>query len=625
MLKRLIPLLALTLFPLASPAMGQGILCRATASDPSYSEGAIAPCSMDLTGKLRTSGGGGGGGNLDVGTTAIDNGTDTRVLYDNAGILGEYTISGSGNVAMTTSPSFTTPTLGVAAGTSLALGGATIGSNALAVTGTSLLNNRLTITQGTANQAVVASTGYSLTGSDATSMIDLAGTWNTSGTPTAFKLNITDTASNSASRLFDLQLSSVSVLRYQKGYTGISNNPDSLIITAKTPDTQFVAIGPRGWGGSASFSTGGAGFTFDGRVQAPGFGLFAAGAMASQEDVILGRRAAASLNLGAADAASPVAQTIGVQSVVAGTSNTAGANFTIAGSQGTGTGAGGQIIFQTATAGGSGSSQNALVQSFVIGAVGSGTPWTVNSTTDELRNAGTGATVGIRIGTNSGNLWFGGGGGNGRLGVGSGGHIGFASDNNPYSGTIDLIIKRRAAAFFQLGAADAASPVAQTLGVQSVVAGTSDTAGAAFTIAGSQGTGTGAGGSIIFQTAAAGGSGSSQNALAAALTLDSAKTATFAGAIVGSVQSLSGAGAVNVSTHTTAWITTGADAGTLADGVVGQFKWIVLVAHGGNGTLTPSNLANGTTLTFGEVGDSVLLQFLGTEWWVVANNGVVLA
>lgn len=49
---------------------------------------------------------------LTVGTTAIASGTTTRVLYDNAGVLGEYAISGTGSVAMTTSPSFTTPTIG---------------------------------------------------------------------------------------------------------------------------------------------------------------------------------------------------------------------------------------------------------------------------------------------------------------------------------------------------------------------------------------------------------------------------------------------------------------------------------------------------------------------------------
>jgi hypothetical protein len=52
------------------------------------------------------------GSGLTVGTSIITSGTTTRVLYDNAGVLGEYIISGTGNVAMTTSPAFTTPDLG---------------------------------------------------------------------------------------------------------------------------------------------------------------------------------------------------------------------------------------------------------------------------------------------------------------------------------------------------------------------------------------------------------------------------------------------------------------------------------------------------------------------------------
>lgn len=44
---------------------------------------------------------------LTVGTTAIASGTDTRILYDNAGTLGEYTITGTGTVvAMQTNPTF---------------------------------------------------------------------------------------------------------------------------------------------------------------------------------------------------------------------------------------------------------------------------------------------------------------------------------------------------------------------------------------------------------------------------------------------------------------------------------------------------------------------------------------
>jgi hypothetical protein len=55
-----------------------------------------------------------------------------------------------------------------------------------------------------------------------------------------------------------------------------------------------------------------------------------------------------------------VHQTLSAQSVVAGTSNTAGVNITIQGSRGTGTGIGGSIVLATAAAGLSGSSQNPL-------------------------------------------------------------------------------------------------------------------------------------------------------------------------------------------------------------------------------------------------------------------------
>lgn len=159
---------------------------------------------------------------------------------------------------------------------------------------------------------------------------------------------------------------------------------------------------------------------------------------------------------------------------------------------------------------------------FQIGS-SSATPWTVNSTADELRTAATTSTSGIRLGTNSGNTWLGGTGTTARLGLNVNGTIGWASDGNPYTGTIDLIIKRRGAASLQLGATDAAAPVAQTLGVQSVVAGTSNTAGAAFTIAGSISTGTGIGGSVIFQTTSAAASASTQNALANVLELSGNK------------------------------------------------------------------------------------------------------
>lgn len=104
---------------------------------------------------------------------------------------------------------------------------------------------------------------------------------------------------------------------------------------------------------------------------------------------------------------------------------------------------------------------------------------------------------------------------------------------------------------------------------------------------------------------------------------------TFSTGVVAGVQSLSGAGAVSVTTPTTAFTSTATgNALTLADGVQGQLKTIVYVAEAAGadtGVLTPSNLGAGTTITFNNIGDACVLQFLGSDWWAVSLRGAVLA
>lgn len=239
-------------------------------------------------------------------------------------------------------------------------------------------------------------------------------------------------------------------------------------------------------------------------------------------DLILTRKGAANLALGAADAASPVAQILSVQNVVGGTTDTAGVDFTISGSRGTGTGAGGKIVFKTAAAaGGSASTQNALATAAQIDSAGFlySVPGLV-----------AGRSIGLELYTADGsvlsrtlsNRCI-------RMSDGANGirissnYLLHWSSNNSGSGdanAVDTYLGRQAAANIRLGLADAASPVAQTLSVQNVVAGTSDTAGANFTIAASRGTGTGISGKIIFQTAPHSTTGSSQNALSSAWAFD---------------------------------------------------------------------------------------------------------
>lgn len=413
-------------------------------------------------------------------------------------------------------------------------------------------------------------------------------------------------------------------------------------------------------------------------------------------DTFLTRKSAANWQLGAADAAAPVAQTLSVQSVVAGTTDTAGVNWTFNASRGTGTGASGSIIFQTAPAGTTGSSQNALVEVLRIapagdvrfGAAGSSAspiifPFSGSTYTVQAPSTGRGLTI-FSYSNTAGDIGIAIGGGTMSQTSGTQRHLYVVRSFAPTSGTgvynhfeiastinqtggangitrgiyvnptltaaadfraleiaagkvviatngalsepavsftgtpitggtatttkplvlietsgatstgwvvggtmfginapsgfsasgalisaqingteyfyvtgggtrvknsaltvdgniillSDVILSRKAAANLQLGAADAAAPVAQTLSVQSVVAGTSNTAGADWTQRGSLGTGTGASGNIVFQVGTPATSGSTQHTASTGLTLSNVGTsgtaahrATFAGTV----------------------------------------------------------------------------------------------
>jgi hypothetical protein len=91
-------------------------------------------------------------------------------------------------------------------------------------------------------------------------------------------------------------------------------------------------------------------------------------------------------------------------------------------------------------------------------------------------------------------------------------------------------------------------------------------------------------------------------------------------------QNLVGAGAVDITTQVTNFTDTGANALTLADGVQGQTKFICQIATaGGAGTLTPTNLAGGTTITFNAVGENAHLLFTNGSWHVVGIYGATVA
>jgi len=84
--------------------------------------------------------------------------------------------------------------------------------------------------------------------------------------------------------------------------------------------------------------------------------------------------------------------------------------------------------------------------------------------------------------------------------------------------------------------------------------------------------------------------------------------------------STSGTTAIPLTTVVTKLTTGGAHALTLADGTDGQVKVITMVAHGGDGTLTPTTKTGYSTITFNSAGDSVTLQFYTTLGWMILSN-----
>jgi hypothetical protein len=91
---------------------------------------------------------------------------------------------------------------------------------------------------------------------------------------------------------------------------------------------------------------------------------------------------------------------------------------------------------------------------------------------------------------------------------------------------------------------------------------------------------------------------------------------------LGSVEIRTGAGAISPFTIQTNIVTTGTDAITLADGVEGTEKFILMTVDGGTGTLTPTNAYNFVSLTFNDVGDSAHLRFMNGKWVFIGGTAV---
>lgn len=145
----------------------------------------------------------------------------------------------------------------------------------------------------------------SLTGSAATSALDISQTWNTTGNPAAIKVNITNTASGASALLMDLQVGGVSAFSVSKNGSVTATSAGSVFSRVDFTD-RWVAGNCHATGGQLNVGSG--------DVIGWSSNNFWHGSL----DVILKRAAAATLQLGEDHATTGTTQTVKSHNVTTG-------------------------------------------------------------------------------------------------------------------------------------------------------------------------------------------------------------------------------------------------------------------------------------------------------------------
>lgn len=220
------------------------------------------------------------GGNVGIGVTTpgdklsvaagrirLDSGF--QIVWQNAGTNTARIYSDAGNIVAFETGASNTERLRITSAGLLTFGGTTSSFPALKrvsaalnvrladdTADAALTASELTASTSTVNLSSIVSSGFSLTGSSAVSLMDLSGTWNTTGTPTAIKLNMTDTASNASSLLLDLQTASTSRFSVTKtgAATALTLSASELTTTSTTANVSSIVTTGYSLTGSSALS-----------------------------------------------------------------------------------------------------------------------------------------------------------------------------------------------------------------------------------------------------------------------------------------------------------------------------------------------------------------------------------
>lgn len=382
-----------------------------------------------------------------VGTTAVVNGTtaiNTFLATPSSANLGAALSdkTGSGLNVFQTSPTLITPVLGVASATTI--NKVTITTPATGATLT--IPDGLTLNAGpggTLGTAAFQNTGTSgatipflngvntysgaetMSGASAASVSAAlwSGTIFTGGTgTTTFPHMMIAPSSPTAVTTWPTTGTLIGLNAPTGVVTGLDlrSNGGTTLVTLQTSNSGTVQVG-----GGSTVMSGGSGFNTNANITtsttAGGVGCTAASTGCSlflrNTNTLLTSPASAQLQLGNADAASPIAQMLRAQSVLAGNANTAAVNTTFQGSLSNGTGGstgnGGDLIFSTtASVAGSGVQNSAVIalrilsgtQEVRLPAITSDAGLTDSSVCQDTTNHGLRAgsgTLGACLGTSS--------------------------------------------------------------------------------------------------------------------------------------------------------------------------------------------------------------------------------